>query len=369
LPVHQAKGKPDHNQSSPIIVAGKVILTTSYWPDGGAKSEYPEQHVTCYRLSDGEQQWDTKILPGPWKLSDLRGGYTAPTPVSDGHKVCVLFGSAVLAGLDLDGHENWRVELPNHQGFDVAIAVSPIIYQDQLLLVGDRNGGKSTLTSFSLADGKINWERNRPEVGFAHSTPTIADIHGQPQLVVAASNELQGVDPKSGKVLWFYKTGCDVSSPVVDHGLVYIDSGRGGPGYAIEPPVELSADKPIEIPADQAKWKIPQITEGMASPVIFSNRLYRLQNQGVLRAFDLASGKELFAKRLEGVSSSSSPIVTPEGRIYFASAGKSFVLQAGDTYELLSTNDLSDTCAASPAIADGKLILKGQQHLFCIGNK
>jgi outer membrane protein assembly factor BamB len=369
LPVHRMKGKPDHNQSSPIVVGGKVIVTTSYWPEGRPDNEYPEHHITCNKLTDGEMLWDTQLAPGPWKLSDLRGGYTAPTPVSDGKQVFVLFGSAVLAGLDLDGHVQWRVELADYQSFDVAIAVSPIIYQDQLLLIGDRSNRKSTLTAYSLTAGKVLWESKRPEVGFAHSTPVIAEIGGRTQMLVAASNALQGLDPRTGRILWSYKTAGDVCSPVADRNLVNIDSGRGGSGVAIEAPAPPPGESPVEIPVERIQWKIPLIPEGLASPVIFGNQLFRSQNQGVLRSFDLTDGHELYATRLEGMSSAASPIVTADGLIYFASAGKSYVVRAGKKYELVSTNDLDDPCAASPAVGTGKLILKGQQYLFCIGRK
>jgi hypothetical protein len=56
-------------------------------------------------------------------------------------------------------------------------------------------------------------------------------------------------------------------------------------------------------------------------------------------------------------------------RIHFASSGKSFVIAAGPKYDLLAANELGEPSAASPAVSDGKLILKGNKHLFCIGGK
>src|SRR5438046_1449077 len=78
LPGQEAKAGQDHNQSSPIVVGGRVIVTASYWPAGKPDPKtFPEHHVVCYRATDGEVLWDTKIDPGPWLLSDLRGGYSA----------------------------------------------------------------------------------------------------------------------------------------------------------------------------------------------------------------------------------------------------------------------------------------------------
>ncbi|HZN33132.1 MAG TPA: PQQ-binding-like beta-propeller repeat protein, partial [Pirellulaceae bacterium] len=325
--------------------------------------EIPQQHVTCYRAADGQQLWDTLVPPGPWKLTDLRGGYAAPTPVTDGQRVYVVFGSSVLAALDWDGKLVWRNELPDWEAFDVAIASSPILYRGQLLLLADRNQKKSTLTAFDPATGAVLWEQKRPQGAFTHTTPVLIENRGQPQLLVTASHELQALDPASGERLWWCKTPGDVTSPVFARGLVYTDSGRGGPGLLVD------ATGQGDVAATHVKWRLDQIPEGLSSPVIAADHLYRLHNPGVLKCVALDGGKEAFATRLAGVSVASSPVATPDGRIYFASAGKSFVVKAGPAFELLATSDLGEPTSASAAFSGGRIYLKGQRHLFCIGNK
>jgi hypothetical protein len=72
---------------------------------------------------------------------------------------------------------------------------------------------------------------------------------------------------------------------------------------------------------------------------------------------------------LPGVSTWASPFATPDGTIYFASAGKSYVIKAGDKLEVLATNDIGEENRASPAVADGKIFLRGNKNLYCIGVK
>ena len=74
-------------------------------------------------------------------------------------------------------------------------------------------------------------------------------------------------------------------------------------------------------------------------------------------------------ERLTGVSIHVSPIAAPDGRIYLASAGKSYVVRAGEKFEILATNDLGDDSPASPAVADGRMFLKGRKMLYCVGEK
>src|SRR5262249_14433665 len=139
--------------------------------------------------------------------------------------------------------------------------------------------------------------------------------------------------------------------------------GRGGAAVAVDP--TGSGD----VTRTHRKWQLKNVPEGFSSPAIVGEYLYRLCNPETLRCWKLANGEEVFKERLPGVSTASSPFTTAEGRLYFASAGKSYVVKAGPKLEVLAVNDLGDGSQASPAVADGCIFLKGRKHLYCIGNK
>ena len=360
LPGVEAKAGQDQNQSSPVVFGDRVFLTASYWPDKVDAKKQPEHHVACYRASDGLRLWDVTVPPGPWTFSDLRGGYTAPTPAVDGERVYVVFGSAVIAALDHDGKPVWRKDITPYK-FDVALAASPVLFGETVILQCDQVDRESRLIAFDRKTGDVAWEEKRPKVGFAHSTPVVAAVGGKPQLLVSASNALQGLDPASGKWLWSCAAKGDTVSPVLAGGVVYCDSGRGGPGVAVDPTGSGDVTKTHQ------KWTIPVVKEGYSSPVAAGEHLYRLCNPDVLTCVRLATGEEVFSERLPGVSAAASPVATPDGRLYFASAGKSYVVKAGPKLEILATNDLGDGGPASPAVAGGKLFLKGRKWLFCVG--
>src|SRR6185437_11855599 len=360
LPGQRDKAKQDQNQSSPIVSRGRVFLTASYWPAGVEQKQFPEHHVVCFRARDGEQLWDTRIEHGPWsRAEDLRGGYTVPTPASDGERVYVFFGSSVLAALDFEGKMRWRKEITPYK-FDVAIGASPVLYKDTLILQCDETAKSSSLLAFDRKTGEVKWEKKRPKVNFTHSTPVLADVKGKTQLLVAASNALQGVDPDTGDVLWSCAAHGDTVSPVLGAGLVYLDSGRGGSGVAVDPTGSG------EVTRTHRKWQLKTVPEGFSSPVIVGDYLYRLSNPETLRCWKMADGAEVFTERLLGVATAPSPFTTPDGRIYFASAGKSYVVKAGPKLEILAVNDLGDGSQASPAVADGCIFLKGRRNLYCI---
>jgi outer membrane protein assembly factor BamB len=364
LPGAAGKASLDHNQSSPIVWKDRVVLIMVYWPDGVAQTNSPEHHVACYRADDGKQVWDVKVPPGPWLLKDLRGGYSAPTPCTDGEHIYALFGSSELVALDLDGNLLWRKEITPF-AWDVAIGTSPVLYKDAVLVLVDGTMPKqSRLIAFHRKTGDILWEQPRPTANFSHSTPLLVEVNGQPQLLVSASGAIQGLDPNDGKTIWWAANPGDVPTPVYGNGLVYCDSGRGGPGIAVQP---TGAG---DVTRTMVKWTSGTVPEGYSSPVIVGDYVYRLHNPGVLRCWRLADGQEVYKQRLpNGVDAAASPLVTPEGRIYFAGGGKSVVIAAGPNCDVLATNDLGDPSSASAAVAGGRIYIKGGRNLYCIGKK
>jgi outer membrane protein assembly factor BamB len=366
---------PGEGHASPIVWGDRVFTCTVTWPaDAAARAAMPEHHLTCYRAADGRQLWDAPIEPGPWLRNDFRsgagGGYAGPTPCTDGKHVFVAFGSAVIAALDFDGKLVWRKPLEPHS-FDVTVGSSPILFRDTvIMLCAMAKKEDSRIVALDTATGEPKWETRMPTIGFAHSTPVIIDVKGKPQMLVLASamgvtpDGLQSFDPAMGKRLWWCRGGGDASSPAYGSGIVYFDSGRGGPGFAVDPTGNG------DVTARHVKWTIPQIPEAISSPIVAGGYVYRLHNPGVLRCWKADSGQQIYSNRLTGISSTwASPIADGDGHLFFASGGRSIVIKAGPSFEVLAVNDLDDANDASPAVADGKIYILGKKQLYCIGHR
>jgi outer membrane protein assembly factor BamB len=360
--------------SSPIVWRDRVFVTGVWWPPGNKPNPevLPEHRVTCYRASDGKRLWDATVPPGPWLRKDFRsgdgGGYAAPTPVTDGERVYVVFGSSVAAALDFAGAVVWRKEIVPYT-FDVTIGSSPVLFRDTVLLLCATAVAKDArLVAFDARTGETRWER-KLNVGFAHSTPVLIGVNGRPQLVLCASGGrsrpegIQGLDPASGRPLWWCTGPGEASSPAFGAGLLYCDGGRGGPGVAVDPTGEG------DVTGTHLRWTVPQVPEGFASPIIVGDYLFRHHAPDVLKCWNVRTGEPAFAERLPGVSARSSPIADAQGRLYFASGGRSFVLRAGPKLEVLATNDLGDRGDATAAAAGGKIFIKGGTTLFCVGRR
>ena len=92
---------------------------------------------------------------------------------------------------------------------------------------------------------------------------------------------------------------------------------------------------------------------------------------GVLTTLDPATGKLLKQARLRGEADKyySSPVAA-DGKIYITShTGKVSVLKAGAEQELLAVNDVEDEVLATPALVDGRVLIRTKEAVVCYGNK
>jgi len=352
--------------ASPIVSNERVFVCTVRWP-GSVKDRakvMPEHHVLCYAAADGKRLWDTQVPPGPWLRSDFRsgpgGGYAAPTPAADERHVFCVFGSAVIAALSHDGAIVWRKEIRPYT-FDVTIGTSPVLFgHTVLMLYAMTRSQDSRLVAFNKEDGSTAWQTPLPHTGFGHSTPVLIRVGDKPQLIVVASSMadsaegVQSFDPASGKRLWWCKGAGDAASPAYGSGILYCDSGRGGAGIAVDP------SGTGDVTRTHIKWRQERLAEGIGSPIIVNGLVYRLQAPNILKCWRAVDGTPVYTKRLEGLTTSwASPIADAAGRLYYASAGKSYVLQAGPEGRVLAVNDLADPNHASPAVANGRMYLAG----------
>jgi outer membrane protein assembly factor BamB len=361
------KNNPEMNSpgwSCPIVWGDRIFLTTAVWPVGTPqdvrKKTIAEHHVLCFQASDGKPLWDTVVPSGGCLVDNGYHGYAVPTPVTDGKHVFALFCSGVIAALDFDGKIVWREELPHNRDVDGGICSSPILYEDSVIFSGIAN---PALRALDKKTGKLKWEQK----GRDHNrmaTPALLRIGDRLQLIHMAGG-IQGLNPDTGEVLWSCRAPSGQTSPVFGAGLIYMDHGRGGQaGAAVDPTGKGDVSK------TNVKWQVKVTAPAGSSGIVVGDYLYRACSNDVLRCWKMATGEEVYEERLTRVSPSTSPIATPDGRIYFASSGRSYVIKAGPQFEVLATNELGEGDAfVTPAVSNGRIFIKGKSYLWCIGVK
>ena len=310
--------------SSPIVWRDRVFLTTSVWPAGLTEKErrasIAAHHVLSFQVSDGKPLWDTLVPPGKCLVDNFYHGYTVPTPVTDGDYVFALFGSGIVTALDFDGKIVWREELPRLKDVDGGVCSSPVLYGDTVIIPSIADAG---LRALDKATGKVKWEQQSRDKN-RMATPALVRVHDRVQLIHYAGG-IQALDPATGDLLWWCRgVTSGQSSPVFASGLLYTDAGRGGPfANAVD------ATGTGDVSKTHVKWKAKATTAAGSSAIVVGDYVYRACDPGLIRCCELATGEVVYEQRTPKICPGASPIACPDGRIYFASPGKSYAIKAG----------------------------------------
>lgn len=359
---------PGLGWSSPIVVGGRVFLTTA---TGTGES----CHVICIDARNGSVLWDREVFKQAVRRKEGRNSYATPTPVSDGKMVYAVFAEGSMAALDFDGNVAWvnrDVRYYSQHG----LAVSPILWEDLLIMQYDASAEEGDLRvgwqkpwdkSFVLAvdktTGKARWRAMRGISRIGHITPNIMNVGGTAQLISAAGDVIQGFEPATGRLLWTVANPGEgvVPSIVIGEGLIFTASGFGSPA--------IRATRPGG-PGQEAKivWEQKEQVPMMSSYIYADGRLYTIKETGIAMCLEAATGNIIWKERIGGTHSAS-PILA-EGRIYFLSdQGESVIIEAGPQFRTVATSTIGERCQASFAVSDGRLFIRSEKNLYCIGGR
>jgi outer membrane protein assembly factor BamB len=249
---------------------------------------------------------------------------------------------------------------------------SPIIAEGKVIVLCDVLTN-SFLAAFELADGKEVWRTARQDVP-TWGTPTVVDTPGRKQIAVNGWRSSGGYDFATGQNLWHMKGGGDVPvpTPVFAHGLIYLTSAHGR--YAPMRAVRAEAAGDIT-PSDPGQtnsaiaWAHATGGNYMQTPIAVGNLLFGCGDGGKVTCFDAATGAVKYTQRLGtgGQGFTASPV--SDGRhVYFTSEqGVVFMVAAANQYSLAGSNELHETCLATPAMADGTLFFRTREKLIAVG--
>ena len=319
----------------------------------------------------------------------LKNSYASETPVTDGERIYVYFGSiGLLAALDFEGNELWRYEVGTFNTLlDMATASSPALHDDRLYVLND-NTSQSFLVALDSVTGDEVWRVERDEPGRTWSTPLVWENYLRTEIVTTASERVRSYD-LSGPLLWELSGMSPLTTPTpfTSHGLVYISSGYPGgalrPVYAIQPGAvgdisiyeEVASGLQEGFPGtrrysqdDHVVWSYPLLGTYSTTALVYGDIYYTLLDRGFLTAHHAVSGEEVYGRRrLEiGNGFTASPWAY-NGKIFLLSEdGDTFVVKAGSDFEILHKNSLNEMTLSTPAVAHSSVILRTQSKLYRI---
>jgi outer membrane protein assembly factor BamB len=251
-------------------------------------------------------------------------------------------------------------------------ASSPIIWNGLVLLQCDTQTDSFVL-ALDAATGRVVWKTDRQELP-SWGTPTVIAAGDRPQLVANGANYIRGYDARTGQELWRLGGSSKITAPtpILADGLIIVASGRRPerPIFAVRPDArgDLSLEKDRTSNTGVA-WSKTARGPYMPTPIAYGGILYSLNNDGILDAYEVETGKEIYRKRLDPIGSgfSASPIAA-DGRLYLSNEdGEMLVVAAGREFRLVSTNTIGELVMATPALSNGIMYVRSSSSLFAVG--
>jgi outer membrane protein assembly factor BamB len=363
---------PDRGNSSPVVWGHRVFVTQAIEKTG-------ERLLLCFDRADGKLLWQKGVTYEIKEKTHPTNPYCSPSPVTDGERVIVTFGSPGVFAYDLDGRELWHRDLGKLDHI-WGNAPSPVLHGD-LCFVYHGPGSKAGLYALDKRTGKTVWQFDEPTWNTADrvdgfrgksdgvvgsfSTPILIRTGGRDELVMSFPNEVRGFEPKTGRELW--RCGglnpLVYTSPIHSDGIVVAMGGYYGNSLAVR------TGGRGDVTATHRLWHAERAKGGIGTGVIKDGHIYYLASGGLVSCVELKTGKVLWEERPQssGAKGDSWASMTLVGDLIYMpnQLGDVFLFKASPQFEPVGLNSVKETSNSSLAISNGDIFFRTHKALWC----
>lgn len=379
------KSELPSGHSSPIVWGDRIFVTSAVegavvpgakaightvdgqaWlhPDSVAADRKHTLKVLALDAGTGKVLWDRTAYEGTvYDARHRRSSFAGPTAVTDGTLVYAYFGPEGLYAYDFSGRLAWKV-VEHFKTLGLGTGTSPVLFQDLVIIQRDEDEGKaSVIVAYDKRTGRERWKTARP-VQISWSTPVLTSAGERTELVTNGTELAIAYDPASGKELW-RTTGVEsnaIHTPLVGKGLVIVTAGF--------PDKKVIAIRPGAVaPEKRVAWTYTKGTGYVVSNILYGDYVYLLTDNGVVTCLDALSGAVQYEGGRPPASAHfmGSPVAFGGLIAMTSEEGETFMLKAGPKHEIVRTNTIDEPVYSSVAIANGRIYIRGERHLFAIG--
>jgi outer membrane protein assembly factor BamB len=355
---------------SPIVHQGRVYYLVS-------KPDAQKIVLESIDLESGKVRWQKEFDQREYHLHK-RNTFASSTPTADDDYVFASWAdpqSTMLKCFDHDGNEIWSRDFGSWQS-QHGFGTSPRIFGSMVLLFNSQQAeqlqpgeqaGQSRMIAVDRKSGATIWETPLQTTRSCYGVPAIYETGSTTQIIGAnTGNGLFGLDAKTGKLLWnltvFNMRSC--STPLVVGNIAIGSAGSGGGGnhlVAVRIP-SAPGEQPTEV------YRIERNAPYVPTPVLHEGRLYMVDDKGIASCVDATTGESIWMSRIGG-NFGASPVLIGDTLLLISLDGKATLLRAGDRFEKIGEVDLGGAVGATPAFAEGHLLLRVDDELRCLGPK
>lgn len=364
---------PGAGSSSPIVLGNRIFLTAysgyAQTPESPGDISGLTFHVLGIDRANGQIVWNTPGKPTR-NANDYSGfmqqhGYASSTLATDGERLFAQFNNSGGFAFDLNGELLWQIDLGNGtHGF--GSGASPVVHGD--VVIFNASVESKALVAVNRVTGREVW-RTTKELNQSYTTPLIVSAGGRNELVVSSRAGMTGFDPTSGQFLWEFHAGKNTNdyacvTPIANNGILYGTQNRQSALSAVRPGGRGDVSQSHRVWHNDSRFG-----STVVSPVLYEGNLF-WPKDGSFAIYSATNGEIVEHGRGEWRRLYASPIVA-NGNLYVVSRfSGTYVAKATPGLEPVAHNVIEGDDSqfnASPVVHQGKLLLRSDRFLYCIG--
>ena len=348
---------PGPGRNSPIVFEDRLFLSIAT----GTKRE-----VVCYDAKTGSMLWRGVVSQSAQDAPegiDEGTSYAPNTLATDGHRVYAIFPTGDIAAFDFAGKRLWVRNLGTPENV-YGHATSLLTWKDRVIVQLDQahhNDNKSAILALEGASGRELWRTARA-MPMSWGSPTLIETKSGEQIITVGDPWVVAYNPEDGKEIWRAKgLGGEVApSAAYANGIVYAGVERS----------DLLA-----IPTDQTGditkailWKQSENLPDIVSLLATETHVYTMTPGGRMGCMNAKDGEIAWEQEYENERFDASPILA-NGIVYMFDKEKGDVVlfKPGEKYEQVARLSVAEPVYATPAFVNGRIYVRGEKHLMCIG--
>jgi outer membrane protein assembly factor BamB len=375
---------PYGGRSGPVVSGDRLYLQNT---SGSGETE--QERLMCFNADTGKLLWEHRYNLFTSDVPPHRIAWSSPVIDPSTGNVFAMSGNGVAMSLNRDGKLLWERSLVEEYGMWTTHGgrmSTPIIEGDRMIVSGLVFGWGQTASpahrfiALDKSSGQTVWvaaPEGRP-TDTIYANPYVADVNGVRTFFSGGSDgAMHALKVSTGEPIWKWevsKRGLNTAALMIGPDVIVTHSEENLASSEMGMVAAVPAASKGTLTDKDARWIVRDVQAGYGSPVSDGERIYIVDNGGMLLALDVKTGKQLWHEKL-GTIQKSSPVLA-DGKLYVGTEnGKFYIIRPhADKAEILDSDQLGtegapEAIIAAPAVARGRIYITTMDATYAVGPK
>jgi outer membrane protein assembly factor BamB len=375
---------PYGGRSGPVVFGDRLYLQNT-----SASGEMEQERLMAFNADTGQLLWEHRYNMFTSDVPPHRLAWSSPVVDPATGNVFAISGNGLTMSLNKNGKLLWERSLAEEYGVWTTHGgrmSTPIIDGDKMIVSGLVFGWGQTASpahrfiALDKSTGQTIWvsaPEGRP-TDTIYANPYVADVNGVRMFFSGGSDgAMHALKIATGEPIWHWdvsKRGLNTAALMVGQDVIVTHSEENIASSEMGMIAAVPAASKGTLTDKDARWIVRDVQAGYGSPVSDGERIYLVDNGGILFAFDVKTGKQLWTEKL-GTIQKSSPVLA-DGKLYVGTEnGKFFIIRPdAEKAEVLDTDQLGtegnpEAIIAAPAVARGRVYVVTMAAMYALGPK